>query len=42
MGELQQGYLKVSLHYIKNNPSQGLSAHLLLNLQPALPADSLR
>lgn len=42
MGELQQDYLKASLNYIKNNPSQGFSAYLLLNLQPALPADSLR
>lgn len=42
MGELQQDYLKASLNYIKNNPSQGFSAYLLLSLQPALPADSLR
>ena len=42
MGELQQGYMKASLNYIKNNPSQGFSAYLLLGLQSVLPADTLR
>ena len=42
MGELQQDYLKASQNYIKNNPSQGFSAYLLLGLQSVLPADSIR
>lgn len=40
MSQVQKEYFASAMNYVKNNPTKGYSAYLLLNMLPAIPADS--